>query len=1391
MAAGAVRLLLLAAWILWIGAAGGEEIRGCPNRCICFRTTVRCMFLRLERVPPVPLGTTILDLRFNRITELLPGEFEELSHLHTLLLNNNHISTIYNGAFRGLKNLRYLYLYKNRIREINSKVFQGLYRLEQLYLHYNAIEKLAPGVFSGLRRLERLFLHNNKLQRIPPGTFKNLDTLKRLRLDSNALICDCQLMWLAKMLKESAATTQAAAHCHSPPSMRGKPLVMATEEDFHCRKPTILQGPNDIEVSFGGTAYFTCKAEGDPEPDIVWMRNSNELSLADPRYSALTDGTLMIENAALEDVGVYECMAKSAAGEVKSRSARMKYIQPKDIAPSWIESPKNVTVVVGETAKFHCTAEGRPIPAISWFFEGRPINAGGRVEISDNGSILRVTDATTYDIGKYMCRAANSAGHKEETAYLTVLQGGSAPTLLYTPYDMEVHAGSTVEMPCYPEGEPEPTILWTVDGRQSPADRRHRMSGSGSYYIYNVSASDAGVYQCSATNAYGTVHASGILSVQGNLAGHPGDRYVQAALEEARHSVDKAVNDTLNMLRGAREGGHPRAPSPGDLLRLFRYPGPVERDLARAAEIYERTLANVRRHVAAGLKLDQPDEFSYEDLLSPSQLDVVARLSGCMAHRPSINCTNMCFHGKYRTADGTCNNLIHPMWGASLIGFRRLLKPAYENGFNLPIGWTKSIKYFGHHKPSTRLVSTQLISTKEVTPDSHYTHMLMQWGQFLDHDIDHAIPSLSGESFEEGVDCKKSCEYASPCYPIEIPPNDPRVKHRRCIDFIRSSAVCGSGHTSVLFDKVLPREQINQLTSYIDASQVYGFTEDLAEDLRDFKDEWGLLRTGVTSRSGGKPLLPFAGNQPIDCRRDPQESNIGCFLAGDIRANEQVALLAMHTLWLREHNRLAAGLRQLNPSWDGETIYQEARKIVGATMQHITYSHWLPHIVGPSGMEMLGSYAGYDPTVEATISNAFATAALRFGHSLINPVLQRLDNNLRPIPEGPLPLHKAFFSPWRLVEEGGVDPLMRGMFSIPAKLKTPHQTLNSELTERLFEVAHEVALDLAAINIQRGRDHGLPGYNEYREFCNLSPARTFDELHNEIRNIKLREKLKHLYGHPGNVDVWVGGILEDPVPGGKVGPLFQCLLVEQFRRLRNGDRFWYENPAVFKPEQLLQIKQSSLARVICDNGDNITEVNKDVFILPKHHNPHFVQCPSLPEIDLRFWTECCDGCVDGKYKSFGQTVVGRQRRAAEYSFPSDKPKQNAHVIHSALHSNMTGNGIGEGDGMMEKAVVSMDVNGERIEGLESMLEGIRKEMKQLKRKIRKIEVQCKAEILAATKICVEDNGGIRKHGQSWITNNCTRCSCKDSNIECSREDCHAPLRGSLVHREETKEHWQP
>ena len=122
-------------------------------------------------------------------------------------------------------------------------------------------------------------------------------------------------------------------------------------------------------------------------------------------------------------------------------------------------------------------------------------------------------------------------------------------------------------------------------------------------------------------------------------------------------------------------------------------------------------------------------------------------------------------------------------------------------------------------------------------------------------------------------------------------------------------------------------------------------------------------------------------------------------------------------------------------------------------------------------------------------------------------------------------------------------------------------------------MAHTVALDLAALNIQRGRDHGLPTYNSWRQFCNMTVAEKFDDLKDEIKNETLRQRLSKTYTDINHVDLFVGGILEDPLPGSRLGPTFTCLIGLQFKRLRDGDRFWYENPSQFSSDQLTQIKE--------------------------------------------------------------------------------------------------------------------------------------------------------------------------------------------------------------------------
>ncbi|KYM94403.1 Peroxidasin [Cyphomyrmex costatus] len=1180
--------------------------------------------------------------------------------------------------------------------------------------------------------------------------------MTRLRLDSNALICDCNLVWLVERLQDKP--TEMAAICQSPHEMKGRSLTTMLPEDFHCTKPRIVEGPEDTVVRFGDTMTLTCRVTGDPTPKIKWMKNTGYSWEADDdsekyviredgeKYVIREDGTLVISGTTEQDGGMYECIASSDMGSTKSRKARAVITAASQLILA--ERPESQNVTAGTDVTFSCRALGNPTPNVRWLRDGRSIPFSDRISFENDGTLLRILAVKETDAGKYECYLRSTDNTIHLFADLRVVDL-TAPRLLFRPRDIEVEPNAIVEVPCRAEGIPKPVIQWKKDG-SALEDNRLKITRGGSLLIFNVTPQDSGRnhfsryndlsleksltmliihiyiyiyissfhqfvhllmyrykgyttiivcffcrYECSAINDYGRATADALVRVR-----QPGDAtdtlLVIRAFQSATEEIDRAINKTLSSLFNS--DGSSKHVNP---FRLTRFPNAIGRAAARPAELFERTLINIRRMVNAGNKANVTDEFHYEEILTAEQVKEIERLSGCTGHRRRQNCSNRCFHHKYRTIDGSCNNLRRPTWGSSHTGFRRVLQPIYENGFSMPVGWEKGRRYYGYPKPAARLVSTTLISTHTITSDDQISHMVMQWGQFLDHDLDHALPSVSSESWD-GIDCKKSCDNAAPCFPMEVPADDPRISNRRCIDFVRSSAVCGSGATSVLWgDGLMPREQLNQLTSYLDASQVYGYDDELARELRDLTTDRGLLREGPTL-PGHKPLLPYASGQFVDCRRNPLESSINCFVAGDIRANEQVGLLAMHTLWLREHNRIARVLREMNPHWSGEKLYQEARRIVGAEMQHITYRHWLPRIFGLATEDSLPPYRGYDSNVDASISNVFATAALRFGHSLIQPRLERLNASFQPIPQGSLDLRDAFFAPWRLVEEGGVDPLIRGMYATAAKLKLPEQNLNIELTEQLFRTAHAVALDLAAMNIQRGRDHGLPGYVEWRDYCNMSRVETFEHLTNDISNARVRQKLRELYGHPGNIDVWVGGILEDQLPGMKVGPLFKCLLLEQFRRTRDGDRFWYENPTVFRAEQLAQIQQVSLARILCDNGDNITRVSPNVFLLPEGRND-FVNCDEIPYVDLNAWSDCCENCEDR------DNTISRVRREAEkYFTPSyDYPVKDMDSLNREEKIEYLQKMFDESNREAKRLQEQSDNLSQRVKKLESFLKDIR------------------------------------------------------------------------------------
>ncbi|XP_069685193.1 uncharacterized protein [Periplaneta americana] len=575
---------------------------------------------------------------------------------------------------------------------------------------------------------------------------------------------------------------------------------------------------------------------------------------------------------------------------------------------------------------------------------------------------------------------------------------------------------------------------------------------------------------------------------------------------------------------------------------------------------------------------------------------------------------------RYRTADGRCNNPAHPWWGASMMPLHRFLPPNYRDGLE-----RVRMSVSGGPLPSARSVSTAIHSDRDNDLNT-ITHMVMQWGQFLDHDL---TSSAQTRGFNGSV--PKCCidggrdfqpiELTHPdCMAIPVPPDDWFYKHYgiRCLEFVRSSP------TSRVGCSLGPRDQINQVTVFIDASAVYGSSQDEEDNLRMFRN--GLLKySRVQYRL---PLLPAATHKADLCRG--QAGHLRCFHAGDKRVNEQPGLIALHTIWLRAHNKIATELSHINPHWRDEKLYQETRRIIGAFMQHITFKEFLPIVLGHDVMKLFdlelmrkGYFKGYDIKTNPTAANAFGTAAFRFGHSLVQHSLMRCDRSHRKLHTN-VSLHEELTNPSNLYNIGSVDRLLLGLCQQPAQKRDEFITI--ELTNRLFQTpSYRYGMDLAALNIQRGRDHGLAPYNAWREPCGLEPFTDWPQLL-KVMSAETQRRLKRVYRDVDDIDLFPGAMAERPVSGGLVGPTFACILAQQFSNLRKGDRFWYENggfESSFTLAQLQQIRRITLARILCDNLDGIDTLQPFVFLTVDEDRNYRVPCDSdyIPHFDLKPWTE--------------------------------------------------------------------------------------------------------------------------------------------------------------------------
>ncbi len=475
-------------------------------------------------------------------------------------------------------------------------------------------------------------------------------------------------------------------------------------------------------------------------------------------------------------------------------------------------------------------------------------------------------------------------------------------------------------------------------------------------------------------------------------------------------------------------------------------------------------------------------------------------------------------HGQvqvFRTPDGTANNLTQTHWGAAESTLLRLTPTRYADGIGAMI-----------QTPNARAVSNavgQQTAPTDANP-LNLSSMFWQWGQFIDHDLD-LTRTNAAETFLIGV-----------------PAGDGIFADTAVIPMHRSATVPGSGTSA-------PREFANGITAWLDASMVYGSDAARAAELRSFTN--GQLQAGTDGfMRRNDNLFENANDTGVYAAAD-------LFLAGDIRANEQLGLTTMHEVFFRYHNKIANQLATANPTWTDEQLYQTARKIVGASVQKITYEDWLPAVLGTSSLDR---YTGYNPAVDPGISAEFSTAIFRFGHTMLNENLLRLNADGSTFAGGHLDLSASFFDPDVITEAASLDALVRGLVGQAANdLDTQ---VIEDVRSMLFGSPAAGGLDLLALNIQRGRDHGIGTFNDLRVAFGLSAYTSFADLTDDA---DLAAALASVYADVDEVDMWIGLMSEDSATGGILGETLTLAMIDQFERLRDGDRFYYENDAELIP----------------------------------------------------------------------------------------------------------------------------------------------------------------------------------------------------------------------------------
>uniref|UniRef100_T1KCF3 NAD(P)H oxidase (H2O2-forming) n=1 Tax=Tetranychus urticae TaxID=32264 RepID=T1KCF3_TETUR len=554
----------------------------------------------------------------------------------------------------------------------------------------------------------------------------------------------------------------------------------------------------------------------------------------------------------------------------------------------------------------------------------------------------------------------------------------------------------------------------------------------------------------------------------------------------------------------------------------------------------------------------------------------------------------------YQSYDGWYNNKDKPNLGSTGSSLSRLTSARYQDGVGKPL-----ISDLPNPFHLSSLLSTN--DNENIVNRLGKNALLVFFGEHVTNEI---------------VDTRIQSSCPPEYFDVEIP-SDHEFKRklgRSFMPFIRGKY---SQETGKSVNN--PRKMISDATPYIDGGTIYGRSKMVTDQLRSF--ESGRLRSDISNKNfpaKNRNGLPN-DNEPIyqnNTNSAHMESVKRFYATGDYHANENPFLLAINIMWFRWHNLIADKLRKNNRHWDDEKIFNTARKWVIASQQQVIINEWLPIWTGKS----LTKYNGYKKSVDPSVSHLFSGSAMRYGHVLVPPTVklwfdvcdQSYNVNKRKLRQikrknnplyntSPVKLCNSFFSSFNLTEKSYKSFFL----SLTVTSSRPDgASISKNLRRRTYGPIDFTRRDLASVNIQRGRDFGLPDYLSTRSLFNLPVYGDMYSINSNLWNSSTTNfhKISTLYKNVNDIDVYFGGLMESNANG--IGETFREIINEQFTRIRDSDYFWYQNREnkLFDDTQIKKLELLSI-RDILTLTLNVS-VQEKPFLLPNERDNFPAECGS-------------------------------------------------------------------------------------------------------------------------------------------------------------------------------------